>query len=150
IDVPLRFGATLMSGVRLQDAGSADLIALFPYALTGDVGSGLMTILHPRRKGPLFGRLAVDVQGMKAIGGSLADFDGDGRLDMAVSSVGPNLSDAPGRIVLLKGTGDGSFQQSGSLDVGILPFGTATDDIDGDGKADLVVSNYFSSSVSVF
>jgi hypothetical protein len=57
---------------------------------------------------------------------ALADFDGDGRLDVA-SSGG----------ILLLGKGDGSFQDA--LSLGVAGFGIAVGDFNRDGRADLAL-----------
>src|SRR5689334_15209410 len=80
---------------------------------------------------------------------ALCDVDGDGRTDIVVSnqfdstlSVYRNIS-VPGTL------GAGSFAAPVVLRVGDRPVGIAAGDLDGDGRPDLAVTNYNSSSVSV-
>lgn len=61
----------------------------------------------------------------------LADFDGDGALDLAL---------ATGQITILHGAGDGTFACIESYDRDFLPVGLYTGDVNHDGKADLVTS----------
>lgn len=69
----------------------------------------------------------------------VADFDGDGHLDLVV---GTEYHD---RVSLLKGVGDGSFEPFTTVDVdgnNYMYSAVQTPDIDGDGRADLLVSKY--------
>jgi uncharacterized protein YjdB len=80
----------------------------------------------------------------------IADIDGDGKPDLAVSGAGTNKVSifrnisSPGSIT--------SSSLTGKIDIVVdtLPFWVDAADLDGDGKADIIVTNTISGSVSVF
>jgi predicted nucleotidyltransferase len=78
----------------------------------------------------------------------LGDVNGDGKVDLAVSNPFGNTVS-----VLLNTTASGattpSFATLASFAVGSSPTAVALGDVNGDGKEDLMVSNFFSDTVSV-
>src|SRR5262249_39035195 len=66
-----------------------------------------------------------------------ADFNADGRPDIAV------LMEDRGEVWLYLGAGDGTFSRGATVRAGSAPTGLSTDDVDGDGRADLLVGNGF-------
>jgi uncharacterized protein (TIGR03437 family) len=71
------------------------------------------------------------------------DFNGDGKVDLAVANESSNS------LSVLLGKGDGSFASPATYDVGSGPWFVSVGDFNGDGKADLVVVNSDSNNVSV-
>jgi predicted dienelactone hydrolase len=71
------------------------------------------------------------------------DFNGDGKLDVAVSNC--NSNDISVRL----GNGDGTFQNPDAYSVGTCPFGIAVGDFNGDGNLDLAVANWKINTLSV-
>ena len=79
---------------------------------------------------------------------AVADLDGDGRADIAVTS---GVGDR--RIVVVynpgAGTGFADWSHNSYLDIGNGPLAVQAADLDGDGDLDLATANYNSSDVSV-
>lgn len=74
------------------------------------------------------------------------DFNGDGKVDLAVADGGSNKSN--GELVVLLGNGDGTFRQPIS-EGARNQIAVAVADFNGDGKADLVAYNWVSSEILI-
>jgi hypothetical protein len=76
---------------------------------------------------------------LNATGITTGDFDGDGKLDLAV------IANTANQVYFYKGSGTGTFTSAASVTVGSSPWtltGIRVGDFNADGKADLAVSNY--------
>ena len=76
---------------------------------------------------------------------AVADFNGDGNLDIAVANnsaagVHPRM---PSGVTVLLGNGDGTFRQSSFTTSLSFGFAVATGDFNGDGKPDFVLTTYY-------
>ncbi len=76
----------------------------------------------------------------------VGDFNGDGRLDLAVANAG---TDQGGTVSLLLNQGDGGFAGQVSFAVGKMPSALAEGDLNGNGRLDLVVVNFSDRTLSV-
>ena len=74
---------------------------------------------------------------------AVGDFNGDGKLDLAVANFSSNT------VSILLGTGTGSFGAKTDFGTGSGPRSVAVGDFNGDGKLDLVVANFRSNTVSI-
>jgi hypothetical protein len=80
---------------------------------------------------------------------AVADFNGDGKPDLAVANSGdPNTND-DGNVSILLGKGDGTFQGSISFNAGKNPWSIAVGDFNHDGKTDLAVLDGGETSVNI-
>jgi photosystem II stability/assembly factor-like uncharacterized protein/phosphodiesterase/alkaline phosphatase D-like protein len=80
-------------------------------------------------------------------GVAIADFDGDGKPDLAIG----NFDNATVAILRnLSSVGSLSFAGVVQYPSGTSPLGTAAGDLDGDGKPELLIANFGSSSISVY
>ena len=75
--------------------------------------------------------------------GVTADFNGDGKLDLAIGKINSNT------VSVLLGNGDGTFGPKQDYLTGTDIRAIVVGDFNGDGKLDLAVANYYSNSVSI-
>src|SRR5439155_11609832 len=91
--------------------------------------------------------------GIEPVSVAMGDFNGDGKLDLAVANYpswdNSKLGFTNGIVSVLLGKGDGSFRAAVNYSAGITPFSIAVSDFNGDGKPDLAVANFISGDVSV-
>jgi len=73
---------------------------------------------------------------------AVGDFNGDGKPDMAVASLGDGPAFTNGSVSVLLGNGDGTFRTAVSYRTDPGPVSVAVGDFNGDGNLDLVVANY--------
>lgn len=135
------------NGLALGDFnqdGKLDAIVASGYtAGPGSSGSGLAVSLGkgdgtftPGPHSPI--SLGVNLQGIVA-----ADFNGKGKLDVAVTDSAANT------VIVLLGNGDGTFGAPLTIPVGNQPVAITTGDFNSDGKLDLAVANYGDGTITL-
>lgn len=73
---------------------------------------------------------------------AVADFNGDGKIDIAVADCSPFTGAACGLFGVMLGKGDGTFKPVSIYDSGgVGAWWVVTGDLNGDGKPDLVIGN---------
>jgi hypothetical protein len=104
---------------------------VFPFTVAASPGFGL-------------GNATSFAVGTAPVSVTTADFNLDGRMDLAVANSESNT------VSILLGNGDGTFSAGVTLNAGTLPTGVATTDFNSDGKPDLAVSNSVTNNVTIF
>lgn len=79
---------------------------------------------------------------------AVGDFNGDGKLDIAVVQQEGNDNSLTGRLTLLLGNGDGTFREGKTYVTGSQGSSVAVGDVNNDGKLDLAVAS--GSGTSIF
>jgi hypothetical protein len=87
--------------------------------------------------------------GFRPVAIVVADFNGDGKLDVAIANVGVFSTNDGTTVTVLQGDGTGGFAAPVDFTVGKDPVSLAVGDLNGDGKPDLVVVNANDGTVSV-
>jgi len=114
------------------------------------VGPGTVSVLLGNGDGTFLPQVAYAV-GLEPHSIVAGDFNGDGRLDLAVADAGNELSGGPdpGGVSVLLANGDGTFQAAVQYAAGSNPDAISTGDFTGNGHLDLAVANLNSNDVSV-
>ncbi len=122
--------------LAVANSGDNSVSPVIPGSLSIFLGNGDGTFVGAPENPPV---AVGDIPTSVAVG----DFNGDGKLDLAVTNSGTN------DVSILLGNGDGTFGAATNLTVGTSPVFVALEDLNGDGKLDLAVVNAGSNDVSI-
>ena len=111
-------------------------------------GSGSVSVLLGYGDGTLQGGVIYSSAGFDAYGLATADVNGDGKPDIIVANeCGSSSNCSSGAVSILLNNGDGTFQAGNSYSSGgLYSLWVASADVNGDGNADIVVTNECASS----
>jgi FG-GAP-like repeat len=104
---------------------------------------GSVTVLLGKGDGTFTPTAVSPVTGSVPQSVAVADFNGDGKADLAIANAGSDT------VTVLLGNGDGTFTAPLSPATGATPNYAAVGDFNGDGIPDLAVANNVSNSVTV-
>lgn len=140
---PKTYGtATGPTGVTSADFNGDGNLDLATANSTSASGSSNISILLGTGTG-VFGTSSTVLAGVQPISVTSADFNGDGKADIAAAnSVSNNVS-------VLLGNGNGGFGVATNFAVGTKPYCVISADFNHDGKADIVTANRTSGTISV-
>ena len=116
--------------------GKPDIAVANGAAPLNGFGPGLVSILLNNGDGTFANKIDYET-GPYPVSVVAADFNGDGKLDLALAT---NL-DVYGRVSVLNGNGDGTFQPNVDYEGGFGLYSLVAADFNGDGKPDLAVAS---------
>ena len=120
--------------------GKQDIAVLNQCASPQDCTHGVLGVLLGNGNGTFQSVVTGPVTGIGLVGLEVADFNGDGKLDLAFVSC--CLDQTSGSVNVLLGNGDGSFRSQVVYSTGDPDARSVTvGDFNGDGKIDLAVAN---------
>jgi hypothetical protein len=137
----------LSSGATLKDSTGNTVNLALPTGLNTLAGSkaivvdGVAPVIAPQYTG--FATQTTFAAGTNPKSISTGDFNGDGKLDLAIANKGSST------VSVLLGLGSGSFSSQTTFAVGADPNSISVGDFNGDSKQDLAIANYSANSVSI-
>jgi FG-GAP-like repeat len=141
---PLRFSVPSPIGIAVGDMngdGKPDLVIVE----SGGTGNSLLAVFLGNGDGT-FRQAGTGQLGIYSANVTVADFNGDGHLDVAVANRGFNK---PGSVMVFFGDGKGNLKDRATYKVAGGPWGIAAGDLNGDHHPDLAVALDLNGSVAV-
>jgi hypothetical protein len=148
--VPYSSGGYAASSVTLADVngdGKPDLIVgnACVTACNDSTAEGTVGVLLGNGNGTFQPAVSYDSGGVLTVSVAVADVNHDGKLDILTANCGPwfcGPGSPGGNAGVLLGNGDGTFQAAVPYAAANAPDGIVGTDVNGDGKPDLVISNW--------
>jgi hypothetical protein len=140
---------SFIAAVDLNGDGKLDLAVDNQNCVNFPCGFGSISILLGRGDGTFQPHLDYGTGSSPSF--AISDFNGDGRLDLAIAHENCVAFSpcGPGTVSILLGNGNGTFPGEVAYAVGTAPASVAVADFNRDGRLDLAVANSAAGTVSV-
>ena len=129
--------------------GMIKKLAGFTFALAALFALICAVQLNANAQSISFNRVLYAAAGDSAYQTATGDLNGDGKLDLVVVNESGTGGSLIGTVSIFLGNGDGTFQAHFDYPVGQRAEFLTIADVNGDGRLDIVASNYEANSVSV-
>jgi uncharacterized repeat protein (TIGR01451 family) len=145
-DYPVGLQPHLVLVYDFNGDNKADIAVLNLGGTSSTTGEGSVSILLGNGNGTFQAAKNFDVGGVNPTTFAVADFNGDGKLDVAVGGLQAPVQPScqASMVNVLFGNGDGTFQPpQQAVTANLLSNYITAGDVNGDGKADLILYEYF-------
>jgi hypothetical protein len=143
--VPYTLGADGATSVAIADVSGDGIPDLLVG--TGSTAGGLVSVLIGEGNGTFHSAVTYGSGGVNPLALAVADVNGDGKPDVVVANQCADDTCTSSNVGVLLGNGEGTFGTAATFGSGgLFSDGVAIDDLNRDGKLDIVVANSSSSS----
>jgi hypothetical protein len=147
VDYPTGSNSSSVAVGDFNGDGKLDLAVANPGL--GNFTDGIVSILLGNGDGTFQAAVNYPTGSTNSSSVAVGDFNGDGKLDLAVPNADIGENFIAGSVSILLGNGDGTFQPEVSYAAGSNPSSVAVGDFNGDGRLDMVVADLTNSTASV-